>query len=298
MKEYLNFEDGEVNIDNNGDFVDEERTFEDETNELPIIEPTNDDTTNNPIEEDYDEAYLNIFNSSEKKFLDGDYTYKEENTRESKPKKKKNKKVKSSKVSFSEFISYALNILLHIFRFLFALSIVFLLYSLVIYMDLKNDEAQIEMTKEEKTASQIEEVVSNANIDVDSNNGNYDDFKRNVQEYSNYLTEIVNGEILIINNYEKGLIDKKDVYNYFSKTLTKKQEMIKDLDSQVFPEELETITSSLRLISTKAENNSKTIMNDYLVDNSKETIINDMKKFYSTYLTDLGTLNGYLDLLK
>lgn len=304
MKEYLDFEDGEIIEEKDGDFFYEDRQDQNEQyNEVSIEEQTNDNYSNVIIDDEVDEKYLDMLNVSNKKFLDGSYTYRDDKIENDKKKEKKEKKStkpkkEKKKKSIVPFINGLLSLLLKISRCIFCLCIIIFIYLLILYLSMVNEEKKIFITEEEQNLMEIEEAVEEAkeenNVQVLST---YASLKKDVKDFVNSLTEIVNGEIIIINNLKKGIITEQDAYKYFSKTLEKKQEMTRAVNAEVFPQELEPIQTLLKLITQSAENVSKTIMNDYLVGNTYDVMVSDMSSFYTKYLDNLLTLDEYLEYL-
>lgn len=299
MKEYLDYENGDIVSSNDGNYFDDDFDLEgvsDVTENDDYINYTQENETfeNIVIDDDYNPDYLNTLNVSEKKYLEGDYVYKEEVLKEKevkiKPKKIKKKK-REKRFYFIDIFNTFFKFILFLFRILFLLIIMLSVLFFILWDGQKYDEQK----DEEKLSSSQDIIVESLVSDLQEENPNeYNNFVLFIQSYLGDLTEIINGENLIIDNLNKSIITDKDAYNYFNKTLIRKGELLNELNNYSFPEEVSTVVALVKQMTINSENLSKQVMNRYLVKDGPSKMIDDMNVFYNKFLTDCDLVSKYL----
>lgn len=299
MKEYLDYENGDIISSNDGNYFDDDFDLEgvsDVTENDDYINYTQENETfeNIVIDDDYNPDYLNTLNVSEKKYLEGDYVYKEEVLKEKevkiKPKKIKKKK-REKRFYFIDIFNTFFKFILFLFRILFLLIIMLSVLFFILWDGQKYDEQK----DEEKLSSSQDIIVESLVSDLQEENPNeYNNFVLFIQSYLGDLTEIINGENLIIDNLNKSIITDKDAYNYFNKTLIRKGELLNELNNYSFPEEVSTVVALVKQMTINSENLSKQVMNRYLVKDGPSKMIDDMNAFYNKFLTDCDLVSKYL----
>lgn len=301
MKEYLDFEDGDIISSSDGDYFDEDFDLEgvsdvNKNDDYIDYDSENETFENIVIDDDYNPNYLDTLNTTDKTYLDGDYVYKDDVLKEKKekkpkPKKKKLKVKKEKKYYFVDIFNKIFKGILFIFRILFLLVLMISILLLILWNGQKND-----YIKEQEKLSNSEDVIVESIVTDFSEQkpDEYSNFVLFVQSYLGSLTEIINGENLIIDNLNKSIIDEKDAYTYFNKTLIRKGELLGELNNYDFPEEVNTVVALIKQMTINSENLSKQIMNRYLVNDGRAKMIDDMNSFYKKYLTDCDLVSQYL----
>lgn len=289
MKKYLNFKDGEIENSETADYIDDLEINEELLN---IVEEEKNEIKENIVEEilevhpkepEINKEFIGIMNPGHKTYLYGNYNYKDDEEKLKKPKKKEKKP--------RNFFNIIFGFLLFWSRVLFCVCLILFAVVITLYLQKREDVPRVEITEEVIINSVVEEVIINKDVETLTE---YKSFKNAVNDYINNLTKVINGELLIIDNLKKGIINEKEAYSYFKKTMEKKQAMLSDLNDISVPSDLNKVMEYLKQMTIRAENNSKSIMNRYLLGESSTYMISDMSGYYDIYLDEIETLNSYL----
>ena len=289
MKKYLNFKDGEIENSETADYIDDLEINEELLN---IVEEEKSEIKEDIVEEilevhpkepEINKEFIGIMNPGHKTYLYGNYNYKDDEEKLKKPKKKEKKP--------RNFFNIIFGFLLFWSRVLFCVCLILFAVVITLYLQKREDVPRVEITEEVIINSVVEEVIINKDVETLTE---YKSFKNAVNDYINNLTKVINGELLIIDNLKKGIINEKEAYSYFKKTMEKKQAMLSDLNDISVPSDLNKVMEYLKQMTIRAENNSKSIMNRYLLGESSTYMISDMSGYYDIYLDEIETLNSYL----
>lgn len=215
------------------------------------------------------------FNKTNKKFCQDD--------------ENKDISVSYKKNYFKIFISHSLQGIYFLLKIIFFILLFIIITNTYKAIQIKNKN-NIEVVTESLSQETTENIINN-NINKEINNT----FLQTTTNYIIKLNEILEGEKACIQNLKEKIITEKECYNYFNKSLERKNEILQKYLKEDFEN---TDYNNLIVNKTKQTylnsiNLSKSIINRYLSSENYLKMISDMEVFlpkHQEYIKELQDL--------